>query len=193
MGVSSLPYIVHMLSNTSFTELKVSVVAKTMSSNKETIQNGPQFNEDLEHSATHATYLVKDNITALSEEHRQYLLQRYGTIDLDPLPTMGDEDPYNWPSWKVLSLSKYSMNIISPLPENRKPGPSRFPRLHVDVYSCSYHSSIREHCPRPRCQPPTDFVSHLPPNRHPRRCTAVLASTLYAFWSPAHLSRLPSW
>ena len=32
---------------------------------------------------------------------REYLLQRHGTAHLDPIPTANDEDPYNWPVWKV--------------------------------------------------------------------------------------------
>ncbi|KAF7346098.1 MFS multidrug transporter [Mycena sanguinolenta] len=36
----------------------------------------------------------------LSEEHRNYLLQRHGTLDIDPLPSMNDSDPYNWPKGK---------------------------------------------------------------------------------------------
>jgi hypothetical protein len=32
----------------------------------------------------------------------QYLLQRHGTLDLDPMPTADPADPLNWPSWKVL-------------------------------------------------------------------------------------------
>jgi len=50
---------------------------------------------------THATYIEKDEISQLSEEHRQYLLQRHGTLDLDPVPGFGNADPYNWPTWKV--------------------------------------------------------------------------------------------
>ena len=38
---------------------------------------------------------------ALTEDHRQYLIQRYGTVELDPIPDMTDADPYNWPTWKV--------------------------------------------------------------------------------------------
>lgn len=38
----------------------------------------------------------------LSQEHRDYLLKRHGTFDLDPIPDMQDADPYNWPAWKVL-------------------------------------------------------------------------------------------
>ena len=36
----------------------------------------------------------------LSPEHRDYLIARHGTTDLNPLPTMDPADPLNWPSWK---------------------------------------------------------------------------------------------
>ncbi|KAJ7264001.1 major facilitator superfamily domain-containing protein [Mycena haematopus] len=51
---------------------------------------------------------VIDNLEetdALSPEHRNYLLQRHGTLDIDPLPSMNDSDPYNWPrSKKMVNL-----------------------------------------------------------------------------------------
>ncbi|KAL4806824.1 major facilitator superfamily domain-containing protein [Aspergillus unguis] len=34
---------------------------------------------------------------AISDQHRAYLLQRHGTTDLDPVPSMDPADPYNWP------------------------------------------------------------------------------------------------
>ena len=37
----------------------------------------------------------------LSEAHRDFLLRRHGTLDLDPLPSMDPADPYNWALWKV--------------------------------------------------------------------------------------------
>jgi hypothetical protein len=37
----------------------------------------------------------------LSKLHRDYLMERHGTLELDPLPTMDPADPYNWPEWKV--------------------------------------------------------------------------------------------
>lgn len=47
-----------------------------------------------------ATY--GDSIIArLPKAHRDYLLQRHGTLELDPIPGMGPADPYNWPEWKV--------------------------------------------------------------------------------------------
>lgn len=69
---------------------------------------------DLEHAATHGTYLEKDEVANLSEEHRQFLLQRHGTLELDPVPLMTDADPYNWPSWKVrISLSHLSDTTLT--------------------------------------------------------------------------------
>lgn len=37
----------------------------------------------------------------LPKAHRDYLLERHGTLELDPIPGMGPADPYNWPEWKV--------------------------------------------------------------------------------------------
>lgn len=45
--------------------------------------------------------MCQDGVAALSEEHRQYLLARHGTLDLDPIPDMTDADPYNWSQGKV--------------------------------------------------------------------------------------------
>lgn len=42
--------------------------------------------------------------SALSEQHQGYLLQRHGTLDLDPIPSMDPADPYNWPQWKVIEI-----------------------------------------------------------------------------------------
>lgn len=36
----------------------------------------------------------------LSQEHQSFLLDRHGTLDLNPIPSMDPADPYNWPSWK---------------------------------------------------------------------------------------------
>ncbi|OBT38975.1 hypothetical protein VE00_10815 [Pseudogymnoascus sp. WSF 3629] len=36
----------------------------------------------------------------LTPEHREYLLSRHKTVDLDPLPAIDPADPLNWPSWK---------------------------------------------------------------------------------------------
>ncbi|CEL01070.1 Putative Synaptic vesicle transporter SVOP [Aspergillus calidoustus] len=43
------------------------------------------------------------NASRLSQAHREYLLNRHGSLDLDPLPSADDDDPYNWPAWKKLT------------------------------------------------------------------------------------------
>ena len=58
--------------------------------------------EHLEPSRTYETYFEKEDIAALSTEHREYLLKRHGTLDLDFIPAFGDADPYNWSTVKVL-------------------------------------------------------------------------------------------
>lgn len=40
-------------------------------------------------------------VANLSPAHREYLLERHGTLELDPIPSASDADPYNWPTWKV--------------------------------------------------------------------------------------------
>ncbi|KAJ5587992.1 uncharacterized protein N7459_003757 [Penicillium hispanicum] len=57
-------------------------------------------------SGKQEAFYVEDRVAHLSDEHREYLLARHGTLDLDPLPDMNDADPYNWPKWrKTLNLS----------------------------------------------------------------------------------------
>jgi hypothetical protein len=43
----------------------------------------------------------ESNGPQISDEHREYLISRHGTADLDPLPSMDIADPHNWPGWKV--------------------------------------------------------------------------------------------
>lgn len=40
-------------------------------------------------------------LDGLTQEHRDYLMIRHGTVELDPLPTADPSDPLNWPTWKV--------------------------------------------------------------------------------------------
>lgn len=57
--------------------------------------------EDLKQSDTKQTYYNPTDVYELSQEHRAYLLERHGTLELDPIPGFGDADPYNWTSHKV--------------------------------------------------------------------------------------------
>ncbi|RKK71055.1 hypothetical protein BFJ69_g11328 [Fusarium oxysporum] len=45
---------------------------------------------------------LSDASEALLREHAEYLMKRYGTLDLDPVPGPDDADPYNWPNWKKI-------------------------------------------------------------------------------------------
>ncbi|KAE8365360.1 major facilitator superfamily domain-containing protein [Aspergillus caelatus] len=46
---------------------------------------------------------IDDISSSLSPSHREYLFKRHGTLDLDPMPSASDADPYNWPTWKKLT------------------------------------------------------------------------------------------
>ncbi|KAF9886615.1 hypothetical protein FE257_011255 [Aspergillus nanangensis] len=41
--------------------------------------------------------------TRIPEHHQMFLLERHGTLNLDPIPSMDPADPYNWPGWKKLA------------------------------------------------------------------------------------------
>ena len=71
---------------------------------KETAPNGGECVESLDTVPTQATYF-NEATARLSPAHRDYLIQRHGTFDLDPIPDMGGADPYNWASWMVVLSS----------------------------------------------------------------------------------------
>ena len=48
-----------------------------------------------------ATYIPTGAAADLPQEHKDYLIKRHGTYELDPIPSDDPADPYNWPSWKV--------------------------------------------------------------------------------------------
>lgn len=90
----------------------------------ETTDHTPNGNNDLSHQETAQTVLTADKTqpdahqlstyleggaaAALSQEHRDYLLQRHGTLDLDPMPSDDPADPYNWPTWKVSGIHHHA-------------------------------------------------------------------------------------
>jgi len=60
-----------------------------------------EHNSDLGNTEPKATYIPRGAASNLSPEHQDYLMKRYGTLELDPIPGPGGADPYNWPQWKV--------------------------------------------------------------------------------------------
>jgi hypothetical protein len=63
---------------------------------KEAVPEETEYVENLDTIPTQATAMSR-----LTAAHREYLLQRHGTFELDPIPGMGGADPYNWQSWMV--------------------------------------------------------------------------------------------
>ncbi|TIA13879.1 putative MFS multidrug transporter [Aureobasidium pullulans] len=63
--------------------------------------NGNNYLEKLETGglAPWSTHIAGDAAN-LTPEHRDYLLKRHGTLELDPMPGFGDADPLNWQTWK---------------------------------------------------------------------------------------------
>lgn len=64
-------------------------------------KDGNAIHYEFEKLAPAHTHIDNAELAALPLEHQEYLLERHGTIDLDPLPDMSDADPYNWPAAKV--------------------------------------------------------------------------------------------
>ena len=75
--------------------------------------NGEKKHNDVEKtSLPPASVELNDGLPALTEEHRDYLIKRHGTVDLDPLPSADPADPYNWPQWKkVVNLSCVAFHV----------------------------------------------------------------------------------
>jgi hypothetical protein len=68
--------------------------------------------KDIENADIPAFVDLDNGVPVLTEEHRDYLIQRHGTVDLDPLPSADPADPYNWPQWKkVVNLSCVAFHV----------------------------------------------------------------------------------
>lgn len=96
-----------------------------------------------------ATY-VETVAARLSKGHRDYLIERHGTLDLDPIPGISRTDPYNWPTWKVSRLH-YSMEYILGLKrsadnsENDELDSSCLPRINGNLHGELDYPSILNH------------------------------------------------
>jgi hypothetical protein len=74
---------------------------------------GEKKHNDVENASLPPAFVeVNDGMPVLTEEHRDYLIKRHGTVDLDPLPSADPADPYNWPQWKkVVNLSCVAFHV----------------------------------------------------------------------------------
>ena len=93
-----------------------------------------------------ATYINTGAAAGLSQEHRDYLIQRHGTLDLDPIPSADPADPYNWPSWKVSSpaktLSHLCKSNVLTLLEKRQSVHGSLDVTHDHFHRRCHHSSL---------------------------------------------------
>lgn len=86
---------------------------------------------DLSKYQTHIGFAADE----LSPEHKEYLMQRHGTLELDPMPGFGDADPYNWSTWKVCFSCTCSA-ILETHTIFRKPSTSfSWPSMHACLLS----------------------------------------------------------
>ncbi|RLV82809.1 putative efflux pump mfs2 [Meyerozyma sp. JA9] len=61
-----------------------------------------------------AASFLHSKSSPLSEEERQYLLSRHGTLDLEPMPHASDNDPLNWPlRVKIIQLGMIAFHAFS--------------------------------------------------------------------------------
>lgn len=126
----------------------------------------------------------------LSDAHKAYLIERHGTLDIDPIPSMDPADPYNWPLWKVRKNAMLDLYIADSLTENGEPESGRFPRLYGHVYCRCYYLRLRRHRCRSRSLHPAGIILDVSSNCHPRRSPVVLEAPFPQIWTPPGLSPL---
>ncbi|GMF71865.1 unnamed protein product [Aspergillus oryzae] len=131
----------------------------------------------------------------LTEDHRQYLLQRHGTVDLDPMPDMTDADPYNWPTWKVhtkLLDARWitPTNSLSRI-EIPQSGNGRVPCDDGDLHRGCDSVRLRGYSRRPRRQRSPSKLLDLPGHCGPGCCSSYLDATLESIRTTAHLPSVP--
>ena len=74
----------------------------------ETIHTEKGAEQDIDHAEIISCQKAVDidsAVAELSASHKAYLLERHGTLNLDPLPSESPADPYNWPRWTVSTCS----------------------------------------------------------------------------------------
>lgn len=151
-------------------------------------------------SSKQEAFYVEDLVAHLSEEHRQYLLARHGTLDLDPIPDMNDADPYNWPTWRVnITTPKKNCTKITPdrptsantpFTENHQPNPGRLPRHDRSLHRSIHPVRFCQHLRGPRRQHATNQLPGLPLHRHTGRRTPLLAAPMQPLRPSAYLPNL---
>lgn len=152
------------------------------------IKSDSQYMEKVEHGQVTTSNLAT---VSLPQPHQDYLLQRHGTLDLDPIPSLSAADPYNWPTWKVCArdciLVEKETDRASCL-ETDEPDPRRLPCLYLHNHGCQHHPSVRRHCKRTWCVAAACELSHLASDRCVGRCTFLVETLVQSVRTSAHLS-----
>ncbi len=133
----------------------------------------------------------------LSAAHSRFLLDRYGTVDLEPLPDPTPADPLNWPQRKVWTCSQRTQHFIANLQDNvlletHQPFPRGVSLVHLLLYRILRHPRLQGHLGAAGRLHPGGVVHDVAADRRPRRRAAPLAPVGQALRSPAHLRAVPS-
>lgn len=96
------------------------------------------------------THIENEEIARFSQEHRDYLFQRHGTLELDPVPDASDADPYNWPSSRAsLSTIESTRRLLTSGIENHEPHTRGLSRYDGYLYRFRYPVRVPSYCSRP--------------------------------------------
>lgn len=150
--------------------------------------------ENLDHMPTQGTYYDNEEAAHLSNEHRQYLLDRHGTFDLNPMPDNSDADPYNWPTWKVCSVHPRTViqsHLLIVATESHQPHSRRSPCPDVHIHSRSHHPRLSNHRRGLQHVHPRSQLSHILANRHPRSRSTDLETVFQHLRETASFPAVP--
>lgn len=150
------------------------------------VYDGVNAEGHVEQLSNSQTYYSSPDVKSLSEEHRKYLLERHGTLELDPLPGYGDADPYNWSTRKVSSASSCRSRLTGI--ENHQSCPCGLPRHDVYIHSSLHPVGFRKHRHRFWSQSSKHNIFDVNPNRRLGSSTTVLAATIQTLWSTPRIS-----
>lgn len=90
-----------------------------MSSNEHNIPGGTPAKSSSDYLEEKDIAINADPTMYLPESHKAYLIERHGTLDLDPIPSMDPADPYNWALWKVsITTALISIRILRALADS---------------------------------------------------------------------------
>lgn len=130
----------------------------------------------------------------LSKPHRDYLLERHGTLDLDPIPSMDPADPYNWPTWKVSdsfhSLPRTIQRLTRRL-ETHQSSACGVPRLHGHFHRSWHYPRVQDYFGRVWGFHAAGELLDLVADCNPGWCALVLEAVVQPLWPTPNLPSFP--